>query len=91
MRIDADGFDEGVPMRYLIEKHGKGVRGGWDNLQVCLAFTAECTFFKFCVLIQAVIPGGVSVPMITKSMAAEAIMVANYRFAEIQSDSPTGL
>ncbi|EKX37816.1 F subunit of NADH-ubiquinone oxidoreductase [Guillardia theta CCMP2712] len=45
----------GVPMRYLIEKHGKGVRGGWDNL-------------------QAVIPGGVSVPMITKSMAAEAIM-----------------
>eukprot|EP00960_Hanusia_phi_P060856 764652-Hanusia_phi.AAC.7 len=45
----------GVPMRYLIEKHGKGVRGGWDNL-------------------QAVIPGGVSVPMITKSMAEEALM-----------------
>jgi len=24
----------GVPMRYLIEKHGGGVKGGWDNLQV---------------------------------------------------------
>jgi len=24
----------GVPMRYLIDKHGGGVKGGWDNLQV---------------------------------------------------------
>jgi NADH:ubiquinone oxidoreductase subunit F (NADH-binding) len=23
----------GVPMKYLIEKHGKGVKGGWGNLQ----------------------------------------------------------
>jgi NADH:ubiquinone oxidoreductase subunit F (NADH-binding) len=45
----------GIPMRELIEKHGGGVKGGWDNL-------------------QAVIPGGVSVPMVTKSMAEEAIM-----------------
>jgi NADH-quinone oxidoreductase subunit F len=45
----------GAPMRYLIEKHGGGVKGGWDNL-------------------QAVIPGGVSVPMVTKEMADEAIM-----------------
>jgi len=45
----------GVPMRYLIEKHGGGVKGGWDNL-------------------QAVIPGGVSVPMITAEMADKAVM-----------------
>lgn len=45
----------GVPMEYLIEKHGKGVKGGWSNL-------------------QAVIPGGVSVPMVTADQAKEAIM-----------------
>mmetsp|Transcript_55861 Transcript_55861/g.132081 ORF Transcript_55861/g.132081 Transcript_55861/m.132081 type:complete len:458 (+) Transcript_55861:35-1408(+) len=45
----------GIPMRELIDKHGGGVKGGWDNL-------------------QAVIPGGVSVPMVTKSMAETAIM-----------------
>jgi len=45
----------GAPMEYLIEKHGKGVKGGWDRL-------------------QAVIPGGVSVPMITPEMAKKCIM-----------------
>jgi len=45
----------GVPMRYLIEKHGGGVKGGWDNL-------------------QAVIPGGVSVPMLTAEMCNDALM-----------------
>jgi len=45
----------GVPMQYLIEKHGGGVKGGWSNL-------------------QAVIPGGVSVPMVNAEMASEAIM-----------------
>lgn len=45
----------GVPMKYLIEKHGGGVKGGWDNL-------------------QAVIPGGVSVPMLTAEMCNDALM-----------------
>jgi NADH dehydrogenase (ubiquinone) flavoprotein 1 len=45
----------GVPMKYLIEKHGGGVKGGWSNL-------------------QAVIPGGVSVPMLTAPMCEDALM-----------------
>ena len=26
----------GIPMRELIEKHGGGVKGGWDNLQAVI-------------------------------------------------------
>ena len=33
----------GVPMKYLIEKHGKGVKGGWGNLQACRT-TVHCRF-----------------------------------------------
>lgn len=45
----------GVPMRYLIEKHAGGVRGGWDNL-------------------QAVIPGGASMPILTKETCDSILM-----------------
>jgi len=45
----------GVPLRELIEKHAKGVRGGWDNL-------------------QAVIPGGSSVPILPKSICDTVLM-----------------
>ncbi|RYE06238.1 MAG: NADH-quinone oxidoreductase subunit NuoF [Rickettsiaceae bacterium] len=45
----------GIPLKELIQQHGGGVRGGWDNL-------------------LAVIPGGSSVPLITKDMCEEATM-----------------
>lgn len=45
----------GVPMKYLIEKHAGGVRGGWDNL-------------------QAVIPGGASMPILTKETCDSILM-----------------
>ncbi|MGI4775399.1 MAG: NADH-quinone oxidoreductase subunit NuoF [Janthinobacterium lividum] len=45
----------GIPLKQLIEQHGGGVRGGWDNL-------------------LAVIPGGSSVPLITKEMCEDATM-----------------
>lgn len=38
-----------IPLKDLIERHGGGVIGGWDNL-------------------LAVIPGGASVPVITKEL-----------------------
>ena len=44
-----------IPLKELIETHGGGVIGGWENL-------------------QAVIPGGSSVPMLTKTMCDTAIM-----------------
>ncbi|KAJ1460893.1 hypothetical protein M885DRAFT_612071 [Pelagophyceae sp. CCMP2097] len=44
-----------IPFRDLIEKHGGGVRGGWDNL-------------------QAVIPGGSSVPVLPIEECADALM-----------------
>ncbi len=44
-----------IPMRELIEKHGGGVRGGWDNL-------------------LAVIPGGSSCPLLTKSICETVLM-----------------
>jgi NADH dehydrogenase (ubiquinone) flavoprotein 1 len=44
-----------ISLRELIERHGGGVIGGWDNL-------------------QAVIPGGVSVPIIPKHLCDDAIM-----------------
>ncbi|MEI6987322.1 MAG: NADH-quinone oxidoreductase subunit NuoF [Rhodospirillaceae bacterium] len=45
----------GIPLRELLEKHGGGVRGGWDNL-------------------LAVIPGGISTPMLSKSVCEVALM-----------------
>jgi NADH-quinone oxidoreductase subunit F len=45
----------GIPLRELIERHAKGVRGGWDNL-------------------QAVIPGGSSVPVLPKSICDTVLM-----------------
>jgi NADH-quinone oxidoreductase subunit F len=45
----------GIPLRELIEKHAKGVRGGWDNL-------------------QAVIPGGSSVPVLPKAICDTVLM-----------------
>jgi NADH-quinone oxidoreductase subunit F len=45
----------GVPMKYLIEKHAGGVRGGWDNL-------------------QAVIPGGASMPILTPQVCETMLM-----------------
>jgi NADH dehydrogenase (ubiquinone) flavoprotein 1 len=44
-----------IPLRELIERHCKGVIGGWDNL-------------------KAIIPGGSSVPMLTKKQCDEALM-----------------
>jgi NADH dehydrogenase (ubiquinone) flavoprotein 1 len=44
-----------MPLRELIERHAKGVIGGWDNL-------------------KAIIPGGVSVPLINKKDSDDAIM-----------------
>ena len=44
-----------IPLRELIEKHGGGVRGGWDNL-------------------QAVIPGGSSVPCIPRTVCDSVLM-----------------
>ena len=44
-----------IPLRELIEKHGGGVRGGWDNL-------------------LAVIPGGSSVPLMTKDICDDVLM-----------------
>lgn len=44
-----------IPLRDLIEKHCKGVRGGWDNL-------------------QAIIPGGSSVPVLDKAQCDVALM-----------------
>ncbi len=44
-----------ITLKELIETHGGGVIGGWDNL-------------------QAVIPGGSSVPMLTRAMCDTAIM-----------------
>jgi NADH-quinone oxidoreductase subunit F len=45
----------GVPMKYLIETHAGGVRGGWDNL-------------------QAVIPGGASMPVLTPEVCETMLM-----------------
>jgi len=45
----------GIPLKELIEKHGGGVRGGWDNL-------------------QAIIPGGSSVPCIPKPTCESVLM-----------------
>jgi NADH-quinone oxidoreductase subunit F len=45
----------GVPMKYLIETHAGGVRGGWDNL-------------------QAVIPGGASMPILTPEVCETMLM-----------------
>ena len=44
-----------IPLRELIEKHGGGVRGGWDNL-------------------QAIIPGGSSVPCIPRTVCDSVLM-----------------
>ena len=44
-----------IPLRELIERHAKGVIGGWNNL-------------------QAIIPGGSSVPMLNKKECDDAIM-----------------
>ena len=44
-----------IPMKELLEKHCKGVVGGWDNL-------------------LGVIPGGSSVPVLTKDHCDEALM-----------------
>lgn len=44
-----------ISLRELIERHGGGVKGGWDNL-------------------QAVIPGGASVPILPKHLCDDAIM-----------------
>lgn len=44
-----------IPLKDLIEKHCKGVRGGWDNL-------------------QAIIPGGSSVPLLPKSACEDVMM-----------------
>ena len=44
-----------IPLRELIERHCKGVIGGWDNL-------------------KAIIPGGSSVPMLTKKQSETALM-----------------
>lgn len=44
-----------IPLRELIERHCKGVIGGWDNL-------------------KAIIPGGSSVPMLTKKQCDDALM-----------------
>merc|ERR1719329_1528805 len=44
-----------IPMKELLEKHCKGVIGGWDNL-------------------LGVIPGGSSVPVLTKEHCDEALM-----------------
>ncbi len=44
-----------IPLRELIDRHCKGVIGGWDNL-------------------KAIIPGGSSVPMLTKKQCGEALM-----------------
>ena len=44
-----------IPMKELLEKHCKGVIGGWDNL-------------------LGVIPGGSSVPVLTKDHCDEALM-----------------
>merc|ERR1719409_1380872 len=44
-----------IPMKELLEKHCKGVVGGWDNL-------------------LAIIPGGSSVPVLTKDHCDEALM-----------------
>ncbi|WP_119165742.1 NADH-quinone oxidoreductase subunit NuoF [Algihabitans albus] len=45
----------GIPLKDLIEKHGGGVHGGWDNL-------------------QAVVPGGSSVPCLPKSICDDILM-----------------
>ena len=45
----------GIPLKDLIEKHGGGVKGGWDNL-------------------QAVIPGGSSMPLIPKDICSQVTM-----------------
>jgi len=44
-----------IPLKDLLERHCKGVRGGWDNL-------------------QAVIPGGSSVPVLNFQDSSEALM-----------------
>lgn len=44
-----------IPLKELIERHCKGVIGGWDNL-------------------KAIIPGGSSVPMLTKKQSETALM-----------------
>lgn len=44
-----------IPLRDLLEKHCKGVRGGWYNL-------------------QAVIPGGSSVPVLDENDCQEVLM-----------------
>ncbi|MBM3610212.1 MAG: NADH-quinone oxidoreductase subunit NuoF [Alphaproteobacteria bacterium] len=45
----------GIPMKDLIENHGGGVKGGWDNL-------------------QAVIPGGSSMPLLPKDICTQVSM-----------------
>eukprot|EP00823_Brevimastigomonas_motovehiculus_P005565 TRINITY_DN4139_c0_g1_i1.p1 TRINITY_DN4139_c0_g1~~TRINITY_DN4139_c0_g1_i1.p1 ORF type:complete len:490 (+),score=104.07 TRINITY_DN4139_c0_g1_i1:80-1549(+) len=44
-----------IPLKYVLEKHCGGIRGGWNNL-------------------LAVIPGGSSVPCLTREMCEKALM-----------------